>query len=155
MVFQDKELEEWVLTALGSEMYHDISAQIIIDDAPPSLIHKIPNESALVELLFNMEYRGLLTHIFTTFRITNDGKLHYRKFLEPLQIIANNDSNYKILDKLEGNSETKNEFKKLLKSIKGKTSDEADSKFRDTLYSLGKDAVWFTVRLIIDYGLKS
>lgn len=155
MVFQDKELEEWILTALGSEIYYEISAQTIIDDSPPSLIQRIPNESALVELLFNMERQGLLTHYFTTFRITNDGKLHYRKFLEPLQIIANNDSNYKILDKLEGDSKTKNEFKKLLKSIKGKTKDESDSKFRDMLSGLGKDAIWFTVRLIIDYGLKS
>jgi len=156
MAFRDRELEEWVLTGLGSEVYSSISPTTILDDAPQSLIQRIPSVNSMIELLSSLESDGLLTHGFLTYRLTWDGKLHYRKFLSPLSKIAKDEKSYtKIIEASEGDESVKKGFKKLLKSIKGKTPDEADNKFREFLYDLGKDGIWFTVRLIIDLATKS
>jgi len=75
--------------------------------------------------------------------------LQFRKFLNPLTTIAQDENQYsKILDKTEGDQKTKKEFKKLLKTLKGKVPDEASDEIIAFLKTAGREGIFYTIRLI-------
>lgn len=151
--FRDRELEKWIICELASENYPhgSITAGDIIDDAPKPLAVKIPNEQSLVELLFNLTLgdEPLLRCSMVYFSLTNDGKLHFRKFLEPIQEISKSKDFKKIIDSYEGDNESKKQFKKLLNKIKDELPEVADSIVREFVKKASSEGIYFLVRFLL------
>ena len=151
--FRDKELEEWIICELVSGEYpHGISAGDIIEDTPKPLALKIPNTQSLVNLLFQLTLGNepLLTCSLASFSLTDDGMLHFRKFLDPIQKIAEAENYKSIIDSYKGDEKSKKQFKKLLNGIKGELPEVADSLVREFVKKASREAIYFLVRFIVE-----
>jgi len=144
MVFRNPALESWILFSLITKKVTWIDVDYIVDVAPKSLIKQIPSTQELLELLFHMEMNlGLLTHNFKRFRITTEGKLQFRKNLDPLNEIVKNEKRF---------YETKKQYKKLLKKIKDYPKDEFDDEVIDFLKNAGKETMFYTIRVLFEFA---
>jgi len=154
MVFRNPALESWILFALITKKVTWIDVDYIVDNAPKSLIKQIPSTQELLELLFHMEMNlGQLTHNFKRFRITTEGKLQFRKNLDPLNEIVKNEKRLnQIIDETEGSYETKKQYKKLLKKIKDYPKDEFDDEVIDFLKNASKETIFYTIRVLFEFA---
>ncbi len=154
MVFRNPALESWILFSLITKKVTWIDVDYIVDVAPKSLIKQVPSTQELLELLFHMEMNlGLLTHNFKRFRITTEGKLQFRKNLDPLNEIVKNEKRLnQIIDETEGDYETKKQYKKLLKKIKDYPKDEFDDEVIDFLKNAGKETMFYTIRVLFEFA---
>ena len=151
------ELEAWILSYLATSEFSQINAKEIIGKSPQSIIMQIESKEGLIQLLHKMKSSGLVFTYdtrydeFDQFRLGTDGMLAFRKFLNPLTEIAQDNKKYNsIIDKTPGSEKTKKEFKKFLASLKGKLPDEASEEIIDFLKSARKEAVFYAIRLIIE-----
>ena len=154
MVFRNPALESWILFSLITKKVTWIDVDYIVDVAPKSLIKQIPSTQELLELLFHMEMNlGQLTHNFKRFRITTEGKLQFRKNLDPLNEIVKNEKRLnQIIDETEGSYETKKQYKKLLKKIKDYPKDEFDDEVIDFLKNASKETIFYTIRVLFEFA---
>jgi hypothetical protein len=151
LTFQD-ELEKWIIVYLVTHADYTVSPRTIIDEAPRTLITKIQSENELSEFLMNMELsKGFLKRTFVLdFKLSTQGKLYFRKFIEPLFIIAKDKKKYlQIIDQTEGTPETKKSFKKILDSIKDKLPDDAERILTESLTKASVEAIFYLVRLVV------
>lgn len=151
-----QELEAWILSFLATEQRSLLSAADVIEKVPRSLILGVPSTELVYQLMLDMQVRNLIGSImgageYASFTICPDGTLYFRKFLDPLISIAQDEKKYsEIIDRTEGTAETKKEFKKFLKTLKGKLPDQASDEIIDFLKRTGKEAIFYAIRLIIE-----
>jgi len=158
MISNLSELEAWILSYLATtQQYTQINAKEIIEQAPQSIIMQIESKEVLVQLLHKMKSDGLLSTFDTNwneydrFQLGTDGMLAFRKFLNPLIEIAQDNKKYNsIINKTAGSEKTKKEFKKFLASLKGKLPDQASDEIIDFLRKAGKEAIFYAVRMIVE-----
>ncbi|MGB6464120.1 MAG: hypothetical protein WA799_01490 [Nitrosotalea sp.] len=149
MSFED-ELEKWIITYLVAHPDNSITAGVVIHDVPRDLVNRIKSDEVVFLFLMKMEAKGIIQRgVFYNFKLTSNGLLYFRKFIEPLFTIAKNKDRYStIIDQTEGKSETRKQFKKLLSSIKNRKPDEAERIIIKFLIEEGLDMIWYLVKLI-------
>lgn len=151
MTFED-ELEKWIVTYLVTHPDHEINTGVIIDNAPRSLIIQMSSDIALHDFLRIMEGKGILRNSSwgISFKLTNQGKLYFRKFIEPLFLIAKDKKQYsQIIEQIEGKPETRKGFKKLLDSISNLKPDDAERVVVKFLIEESVDMIWYLVKLLL------
>ena len=150
------EIEAWILSYLATskEQWETVTPEEVIREAPQSLIMTISTAEQVLSVLGGMQSKKYVdlssgAGLYTQFYLQPDGLLQFRKFLNPLTTIAQNESQYSaILDKTVGDQETKKEFKKLLKTLKGKVPDKASDEIITFLKSAGREGIFYAIRLI-------
>ena len=152
MVLRNTGLENWVISELATGKVNWISMDYIVRNVPQSLVNQIPNTQQLMELLHYMEFeQGFLIHNYDRFSLTTDGLLQFRKNLDPLWQIANDKKRFsRIIEGTEGDTKTKKEYKKFLEKIRSKPQDEFTSELIDYLKKTGKEALFYTLRLLLE-----
>lgn len=150
MSFED-ELEKWIITYLVIHPYDSINPRVIIDESPRSLVNQIKSDQELFYFMMNMEAtKGVITRkYYSDFVLTTNGKLYFRKFIEPLFTIAKDKEYYTtIIEKTEGTPEIRSSFKKLLVSIKDELPDNAEKILIKYLTETSIEAVFYLIRLV-------
>jgi hypothetical protein len=146
------ELEKWIITYLVTHSDESINTDLIVDNAPRTLINQINSDNELFQFLMNMEHgKGIIRRkYYTSFELTTQGKLYFRKFIEPLFIIAKNKKLYtQIIDQTEGKPDTKKRFKKILNSIKDELPDNAERILIKALTHASVELIFYLVKLIV------
>lgn len=103
------------------------SPNAVIKLCTPGILEeqKVNSADELVELLFDMSQRGLLSELgMDEYSLSDDGLLLFKRYLTPFE----NPENYKQFDKILDKSNLRNDVKqatrKLFKSLKGNTAQE-------------------------------
>lgn len=151
MTFED-ELEKWIVTYLVTHPNHSIDVGVIIDEAPRSLVNQIKSSTDLYYFMMNIEAtKGIIRRKFVSdFLLTTDGKLYFRKFIEPIFAISKDKERYTtIIEKTEGTPETRKSFKKLLESIKDELPDDAERILIKYLTETSVEAIFYLIKLVL------
>jgi len=145
------ELEKWIVAYLVIHPHYTINTGRIINHAPRSLVIQISSDQELFRFLMNMQTKRIIRKDGRyNFKLTTQGKLYFRKFIEPLFIIAKDKKRYtQIINETEGTRETKNSFKKLLNSIKDELPDEAEKMLVQSLTKVSIETIFYLIRLVV------
>jgi hypothetical protein len=145
----NKKLEQWILSYLGLERERNpytnsltSISHLQISSMAPDYILKSSDD--ILNTLYNMRDNGLVEEVessyseFPQFRIAPDGIIKFRKQLRPIAELAiNHADQYQIvLDAIDGDSQVKEELKKVPEKIKD--SIEKDSKIKAELKKIPK-----------------
>ena len=144
------ELEGWIISHMVTKSHSNINPGTIIAKAPQQLAVEIPNAQTLVTVLFGLKQKGLIEQeLYYDFVLTTDGLLEYRKYIHPLWQISHDKARYEnILDKTPGDKKSKESVKKILKSIKDLTIDQAYDILINYLKQAGNESVYFIIRIL-------
>jgi len=148
----DDELSAWIISWLVTQNEELINPGIIIRDAPQPLIQKMESEQQIIQLLYALKNRNMLVDYGDyRFRLTNNGLLAFRKYLEPIFVISKNKKGYiTIIDQTAGNPKTKKEVKKILEKIKDKLPEEAYEILLEFLKRGSTDVLFFIIKVIAE-----
>ena len=150
MSFED-ELEKWIITYLVAHPNHSINTKLVIDETPRSLVTQIGSDKELFRFMMNMEVKGIIqSSLFVDFKLTTQGKLYFRKFIEPLfTITRDTDLCTQIIEQTEGTPNTRKRFKKLLNSIRDELPDDAEKIPIKYLTETSVEAIFYLVKLVV------
>lgn len=146
----NSELDAWIITYMATLGNYRVTSHDIISKAPQQLAVKIPNERVLVENLLALEQKGLIQRqLYAKFALTNDGLLEYRKYINPLWELSRHKSEYEnILDKTDGDAQSKESVKRILKKIKDLTIEQAYGVLTTFLKQTGNESIYLMIRIL-------
>ena len=127
-----------------------IDPSTIISQAPQQLAVQIPDERTLLTMLFSLAQKGLITQdLYSTFQLTNNGLLEYRKYIHPLWQISHDKEGYEnILDKTYAGRKSKEDVKRILKIIKDLTIEQAYETLINFLKQAKNESVYLILQIL-------
>ncbi len=148
----EDELQKWIITWLRVHPNDSINPTIVIDDMPRSFLPHIEKSDTVFYFMMDMEAtaRTIQRKYFQDFVLTDEGRLYFRKFIEPIFTISKDKKHYStIIDQTEGKPETKEQFKKLLDSIKNEIPDKAEKIILKFLAEESVEMIYYLIRLVV------
>ena len=160
--YSNQEVETWLLT---SAYFHErgmyIHERYLLESLPQELLATLPTREHLIFLVWKLIRQKLLVNHANTYisaSISDEGIFQFRKYLSPLYDKKSDEKFVnKVLDATTGDEKIRNKIKVFFKKNKELPKDEFDSRLRDFLFDLGKEGIFFVIRLIIkaSIGLES
>jgi len=132
-----------------------ITPRHIVTVLPPSLLPNVNSVENILVSLFTLRKYGLLhdsgygSDEDTSFTITANGILAFRKFLQPLaKAIKEGNSYKKIIAHTEGDPKTKKDLEKVLDKFKNHFEDKIVDEVIEFLKRAGPPALIYIVKLL-------
>ncbi|MDE1769419.1 MAG: hypothetical protein KGI28_02545 [Thaumarchaeota archaeon] len=131
-----------------------INVRYVTIQAPPSILPEINVTGTIWASLNKLSQANLLRPFDQTagddcrFTITPEGIGIFRKHLLPVKLVKDKKSYNGLIDKIQGNPETKKELKQLGDKLRDKLEDEAIEGFIKFALKVGSDALIYYVNMI-------
>ena len=145
-------LESWIIGTIFTERY-PITIDRILNEAPDSLIFPIKDDQQLEQFLWYLESRNLLSNTGqTSWDITSNGRLYFRKFVHPISQALQDKKRYEsIINSGDASDEVKKELKKFLGTVRDKVPDKITSEIIQYMIARGEKELWELIRIIMEF----
>ena len=145
-------LESWIIATLSTER-RGINIPTIIEKAPTSLVVTIEDATHLEQFLWYLESKDLLRHDGQWWNLTNNGRLHFRKFIQPISQALQHKKRYEdIINSGDASDDVKKDLKKFLGTVRDKVPDKITSEIIQYMMMRGEEQLWELIRIIMEFG---